>query len=127
MFCPCCCLLALPFAVHAEHSSLQVLLALGALSMLGQGPLVAIVAMLIQSVTPAPMRARITALFFLLLNLLSAGLAPTAVAWASSSSFEGPRALGGGLSVVAGFGATGAALLFLSALAWSRKRLTAPI
>lgn len=116
------CVLAAPLALLAGRDSLPTLLASGAISMLGQGSLVALGAMLVQSVTPGPMRARLMAVFFLLLNLLSSGLAPTAVAFVATNAFTGPRALGGGLSVVATVAAISGALLFLAAYAWSRRR-----
>jgi MFS family permease len=116
------CALAVPFAIFVKQGSLTALLATGAISMLGQGALVALVAMLIQSITPASMRARMMALAFLFLNLLGAGLAPVAVAWTATNLFTGPRALGDGLSTIALAGLLGGGLCFLLGYVWSRKR-----
>jgi MFS family permease len=113
--------LAVPFTIAAQGDSLALLLATGAISSVGQGALVALTATLIQTITPGPMRARLMALFFLFLNLIGAGLAPTAVTWIATNFFNGPHALGGGLAVVVACGAAGG-LLFLSAASrWSRN------
>ena len=120
------CVLSAPFAFAVRGDALTPLLATGALAMLGQGSVATLNAMLVQAVTPAAMRARVMALFLTLMNLISTGLAPAATAAVAGRLFGGPRALGGGLSVISAGGIAAGALLILVALAWSRRREFTP-
>jgi predicted MFS family arabinose efflux permease len=120
------CALSAPFALVVRQSTLTPLLFTGALGMLGQGSVVTLNAILVQTVTPGPMRARMLALFYTIMNLVSMGIAPIATASIATHVFAGPRAIGGGLSVISVCGVVGGILFFLIAYAWSRNREFAP-
>lgn len=120
------CALSTPFIFVAGAGNLAALLATGALAMLGQGSVVALVAMLIQSIAPGAMRARITAVYYMLMNLIAAGVAPVAVASAAANLFRGPHALGAGLAVTSAVGVVAAAFFFLVAYRWSRRHAFVP-
>jgi MFS family permease len=121
------CAVSLPFALAVHGGALTLILAAGAFAMLGQGAMATLVAMLIQAVTPSSMRARMLALFYSSMSLISVGVAPLATASIASHFFVGPKALGGGLSVVALAGIVAGALCFSYAWVWSRKRSFDPV
>lgn len=115
------CALSVPFVFVAGLGELPLLLGAGALAMLGQGAVVAIIAVLVQNVTPAQMRARMMAIYYIFMNLIAAGFAPVAVATSSSVLFDGPQSLGYALSLVAGVGIACATLLFVIAYHWMQR------
>ena len=74
-------------------------------------------------IVPAPLRAQGAALYFFVLNLLSATVGPTAVAWITDYGFHDERALRYSLAIVNLTGMAGAILLFAAGLPAFRRTL----
>ena len=70
----------------------------------------------LQSVAPNQLRAQITAIYFLIGNLISLGLGPTVVAAISDTWLGGDQSIGLSLAIVSGITITVAALMLTRAL-----------
>ncbi len=70
----------------------------------------------LQSVSPNQFRAQVTAIYFLIGNLISLGLGPTLVAAISDSLLGGPQHIGTALAIVSGVTITIASLMLIRAL-----------
>lgn len=70
----------------------------------------------LQAVAPNQLRAQITAIYFLIGNLISLGLGPTVVAAISDSWLGGDQSIGLSLAIVSGVTITVAALMLTRAL-----------
>lgn len=65
----------------------------------------------LQAITPPPLRAQVSALFLLAVNLVGIGVGPTAVALASDLVFAGDKAIGSALALVGTLSYLASALL----------------
>jgi len=70
----------------------------------------------LQSVSPNQFRAQVTAIYFLIGNLISLGLGPTLVASISDSLLGGPQHIGTALAIVSGVTITVASLMLIRTL-----------
>lgn len=110
-------LLAIPSAVAMPLMPTQAgaLAALAAFSFLA-GVVNSLPATSLQAVAPNQLRAQITAIYFLIGNLVSLGLGPTIVASISDSLLGGPSRIGLSLSIVGGITVAFAALILTRTL-----------
>lgn len=104
--------IALPFGVAAPLAgSAAASLVLFALFVFGGAMPYGCAAAAFQEITPNRMRAQISSIYFLGLNLAGIGLGPTVVALCTEKVFSGPDAIGAALSVTIGVSATVSILL----------------
>ncbi|WP_336951504.1 MFS transporter [Sphingobium aromaticivastans] len=104
--------LALPFGVAAPlvHDASMSLL-LFALFVFGGAMPYGCAAAAFQEITPNRMRAQVSSIYFLGLNLAGIGLGPTVVALFTEKLFQGPQAIGSALSLTIGLSAALSVLL----------------
>jgi MFS family permease len=74
--------------------------------------------------TPPPMRAQVSAVYLLFVNMIGIGLAPFATAWITDNVFANDLAVGYSCAIVAGGAGVTAALLFAWGLPHFRAALT---
>jgi len=108
---------SIPFAVAMPLMPTQTgaLAALAGFSFLA-GVMNSLPATSLQAVAPNQLRAQITAIYFLIGNLVSLGLGPTVVAAISDSLLGGPARIGLSLAIVSGVTLLIATLLLTRAL-----------
>ena len=108
---------SIPFAIAMPLMPTQTL-ALAALAGFSffAGVMNSLPATALQSVAPNQLRAQITAIYFLIGNLVSLGLGPTIVAAISDNLLGGDQSIGLSLALVSGVTITVAALLLTRAL-----------
>lgn len=79
----------------------------------------------LQAITPPPLRAQVSALFLLAVNLVGIGIGPTAVALASDLVFGGEKAIGPALALVGTLSYLASALLLWRGLRAYRRAVAA--
>ncbi|MES2303089.1 MAG: hypothetical protein V4521_13615 [Pseudomonadota bacterium] len=118
--------IALPFGVAAPLAgSAAVSLVLFALFVFGGAMPYGCAAAAFQEITPNRMRAQISSIYFLGLNLAGIGLGPTVVALCTEKVFARPDAIGAALSLTIGVSATLSILLLTLARRPYRATLAA--
>jgi MFS family permease len=107
------------FSLGGSHGLALVLLVPG---LFGNGVLQAAGITAVLKVTPRHMRGQMAALYFLLVNLVGAGLGPAFIAWLGGTVFTGESGLGVAMAVTA-FVASLASLLLLARTAPACRNL----
>ncbi|HEY0960868.1 MAG TPA: MFS transporter [Pseudomonadales bacterium] len=115
-------LLGIGFTLFSFFGSQQLELLLLVPGVFGNGILQAAGLTAVAKLTPAHMRGQVAALYFLLVNLVGAGLGPVLIAWLGESVFTGPAGLRVAMAVTAGAMSV-ASLLALARSAAAVRRL----